>query len=341
MPIRIGAIGLGALGTISTRILDEREDVRIVAGVDTDPDARSAFETDYAAASYGDTEALLSNEELDAASIVTPHTLHARQIRACLEAGVSVHVEKPMVTDLADAVVLCDLADEHEPVLQVGYQRHFHPRFRELKRLVDDGRIGTPHMVSCHLEQAWLDAVGGSWRTDPDLSGGGQLYDSGSHLLDALLWVTGSRPVSVAATTDRRGERVDVNSALAATLERDGEPITASIGVTGAGSTGPDTGEGLFVWGTEGAVEYDGGCVRVREGDVAYETGIEDPSFEALTRRKLASFLRAVRGEEPPAVGPEVGLRITALTEAAYEAAETGRTVDIEGRIAAARDRTP
>ena len=189
--------------------------------------------------------------------------------------------------------------------------------------------------------QDWLDVVADSWRTNPELSGGGQLYDSGSHLLDALLWVTGSRPVSVAATTDSRGEAVDINSALAATLERDGRPITASIAVTGEGVTGPDTGEGLFVWGSDGAIEYDGERVRVREGAVEYAAGIEDPSFETLTRRKLANFVRAVRGEESPAVGPEVGLRITALTEAAYEAAETGRTVDVEARIEAARDRTP
>lgn len=294
--IRIGAIGLGALGDLSTRVLDEREDIEIVAGVDTDPQAREAFETEYDAASYADTESMLASEDIDAASIVTPHTLHARQIRACLESGVSVHVEKPMVTDLDESVSLSDLAAERELVLQVGYQRHFHPRFRELKRLLDDGRIGTPHSVSCYLEQDWLDVVADSWRTNPELSGGGQLYDSGSHLLDALLWVTGSRPVSVAATTDSRGEAVDINSALAATLERDGRPITASIAVTGEGVTGPDTGEGLFVWGSDGAIEYDGERVRVREGAVEYAAGIEDPSFETLTRRKLANFVRAVRG---------------------------------------------
>ena len=116
--------------------------------------------------------------------------------------------------------------------LQVGYQRHFDPVFRELKRLVTGGRIGEIHAANAYLGQDWIEIQRGAWRTDPALSGGGRLYDSGSHLLDALLWTLDAEPGTVAAVTDDRGEDVDVNSALAATLERGAAaPVTASVGV--------------------------------------------------------------------------------------------------------------
>ncbi|RBI62531.1 gfo/Idh/MocA family oxidoreductase [halophilic archaeon] len=337
MDVRIGAIGLGGLGRIELGILDDVDGVRVVAGVDVSPEARESFESEYDAPAYADHEALLAEQadELDAVTIVTPHTLHHEQAVACLAAGVDVFVEKPMVTDVDDAVDLVETADEHDGVLQVGYQRHFHPLFGELRRVVDEGRIGDVHMVNCYLGQDWIDVQRGTWRTNPDLSGGGQLYDSGSHLLDAVLWTTRTEPVSVAAVTDDRGEDVDVNSALAATLDRDGSRVTASVGVSADGDTASPE-EGMVVWGTDGHVEYDGDRLRIVDADGEESTvrpAEGSTAFEPLTRKKLTNFVRSVAGEEEPAVPGETGVRVTAMTEAAYEAAETGRTVDVQALL--------
>ena len=342
MTVRVAAIGLGALGSIESRLLSETEGVRVVAGSDPTPSARETFEADHDLPSYADYGTMLDEHALDAVSIVTPHTVHAEQVAACLDRGLHVHVEKPMTTDLDDAAALCELAGTNELVLQVGYQRHFDPRFREIKRVIEEGRIGVPQMAACHLEQDWLSIAEGTWRVNPELSGGGQLYDSGSHLLDALLWTTGTTPRAVAAVTDSRGERVDIDTALALTLDREDGTMTASAGVTGDGPTGPDTGEGLFVWGSEGAVEFDGETIAVTEGGHTYRTTItEGTDFETVTRRKLEAFVAAVRGEREPAVPGEFGLRVVALTEAAYEAAEEGRTIDVGERLDRVMDRIP
>ena len=214
--------------------------------------------------------------------------------------------------------------------------------FRELKRLVTGGRIGEIHAANAYLGQDWIEIQRGAWRTDPALSGGGRLYDSGSHLLDALLWTLDAEPGTVAAVTDDRGEDVDVNSALAATLEREAAaPVTASVGV-GDGTNGePD--EGLVVWGTEGHVRYENGDLTLFEDGATYEGSVEgDRDFMALTRRKLSDFVRAVGDGDEPSVPGSFGLQVTALTEAAYEAAETGQTVDVQARIEeAAKRRAP
>ncbi|NHN61533.1 MULTISPECIES: Gfo/Idh/MocA family protein [Halorussus] len=339
MALRLGAIGLGGLGSIELGLYDEMDDVEIVAGADVSAGARGAFAETYDAPTYEDHAAMLADRDLDAVNIVTPHTLHYEQAMDCFDAGADVFLEKPMVTGVENAANLVDAADEQGRVLQVGYQRHFDPLFRELKRVVASGRIGDVHAANAYLGQDWIELQRGSWRTDPALSGGGQLYDSGSHLLDALLWTLDAKPRQVAALVDDRGEDVDVNSALALSLTRESRDgtVTASVGVVGDGTNGePD--EELVVWGTEGHVRYAEDRLTVCEGGATYDGEVTgDRDFETLTRRKLADFVRAVTEGTEPSVSGAFGLRVTALTEAAYEAAETGRTVDVTERLECAR----
>jgi predicted dehydrogenase len=328
--LSVAGIGLGDLGRLELSLLAERDDVELVGGADVSADAREAFAREQSVPTYEAYGELLAAEAPDLVTVATPHTLHHEQASAALAAGAHVHVEKPLVTQLADARDLIATAEEAGLVLAVGYQRHFDPRFRELRRLLDAGRIGRLHAASCHLEQRWIEWTREQWRSDPGLSGGGQLYDSGSHLLDALLWTTRATPTAVAATVDRRGHDVDVNSALAATLDRDGERVTAAVGVTGDGVSVPDTGEALHLFGTEGAVAFDGDVLRVTEDGVTYEADLPEPEFETLTRRKLDNVVDAVAGEATLEIPARDALKVTALTEAAYESADSGRRVSID-----------
>lgn len=334
MVTQLAGVGLGGLGYQELTMCSEMDRVEIVAGVDVAESARQRLTADFDAPAYPDCAELLANhgDELDGVLIVTPHALHYEQIKQCLQGGLDVFAEKPMVTDVEHAVDVVDTAAENDRVLQVGYQRRFHPGFREVKRLIDSGRIGDVHMVDCHLEQNWINGVDGSWRTDPALSGGGQLYDSGSHLLDAVLWVTGARPKSVAATIDFDGHDVDVNSAAAATFERDGRTITASIGISGNGSTAAPPTESMRIHGTDGSIYYDRERLSVREkdsnGEAVFTSDVgADIDMIDLFPEKLADFIASVRGKREPTVPGSSMLGVIALTDAIYEAARSGRTV--------------
>lgn len=338
----IAIVGLGGLGHVLLRSLADL-DVKVVASVDVSADARKQFEDSFDVPAYDDLDSAVAAHNLDAAVIATPHALHHKGAMTCLEADIDVLLEKPMVTDVADAVELIETADDRNCVLGLGYQRHFHPAFVEIKRLVDTGRIGDVHAANAYLSQDWIDIQRGTWRANPALSGGGQLYDSGSHLLDALLWTTGATPQSVSAQMTFDTPGVDMDAALAIRLERDGWPVTASVSVSGDGIDG-EPAEGYAIWGTDGRLTYDGEQIRVTEdGSTTYETEITaDTDFRTLTDQKLNDFLAAIRDDAEPAVTGEVGLEITALTEAAYRAADEGRTIDVRAMIEDARvARTP
>ncbi|WP_137285442.1 Gfo/Idh/MocA family protein [Halorussus salinisoli] len=346
--VTLGAIGLGGLAQRELALCEELDNVDIVAGADPAADGREAFTKAHGGEVYQDCTSLLNEhgDALDAVTIVTPHTLHFDQAMEALDYDLDIFLEKPMVTDISDAVQLVDRINATDQTLQVGYQRHFHPAYQKIKALIDDGAIGDLHTVNCFLGQDWIRRFDSAWRSNPDLSGGGQLYDSGSHLLDTLLWTTGTLPQTVAATMDYRQHECDVNSSLAIELERNGNPVTASVSVTADGTSTSGTEEGLFIWGTDGRLSFTkSGLTRHGKGegerDTAEKIPVEtDPSFEMLAQKKLENFFDAVRANDEPAVSGEYGLQVTALTEAAYRAADSGQRAHVQHLIDTARSET-
>jgi predicted dehydrogenase len=331
MTASIGAIGLGLLGQMACDRYDSFDDVELTAGADVSGAAREEFESSFDRPAHASVGELLDAhaDELDAVSIVTPHTLHYEHVMAALEADLHAFVEKPLTTELSRARELVETAEERDCVLQVGFQRHFDPLFDACRRVVRSGEIGAPHAATCYLGQRWITEQAGTWRTDPSLSGGGQLFDSGAHLVDSLLWVLDADPVAVAGVLDERGHDVDVNSALAATLDCDGDRVTASVCVSGDG-TDLAPHEGLVVWGTEGHVSLVDGELTVTSTDGTRTVDVDDDrDFETLTRRKLRNFVDAVAGRSTPAVTGEYALAVTAFLESASEAAERGETVQV------------
>ena len=333
MDLRIGIIGIGGLGYLQAETYADIKGVTIVGGADVSNEACKLFMSDFDAPAYEDYRELLTNhsDEMDAVTIVTPHTLHYEQVKACLSEGLHVLVEKPMTTDVGHAVELVELAQDQGLILQVGYQRHFHPGFQELRRLIAEGRIGEVHTVSCHLGQNWVDLHRDDWRMNPELSGGGQLYDSGSHLLDAILWTLDQEPVSVMADIQYIQPNIDVNSILGIRLGQD-ESILVGATISGDGITLTPSEQYTF-WGDKGRLSYngDGEIAIVEKEQLTYRTQITGGTdFRELNWRKIDNFVQSIDGEVSPAVPGELGIQVTALTEAAYQAASDNSRVSID-----------
>ncbi|MFB6179034.1 MAG: Gfo/Idh/MocA family protein [Halorientalis sp.] len=336
MGLRIGVIGVGGLGYLQAKTYRELEEVTIVAAADVAADARDLFENEFGAPAYQNYRALLDEHaaELDAVTIVTPHTLHYDQAMACLDHDLHLLIEKPMVTDVQRAVDIIERATDRGLVVQIGYQRHFHPAFEQMRYQIESGTIGEIKTINCFISQNWIENHRNTWRVDPDFAGGGQLYDTGSHLLEALLWLTDAQPGTVTAQIDYEKPDLDVNSAVTIELERDGRSTLATASITGDGDSVIPT-EGYFIWGTEGSLAYVDDVLHVIHNDyVSYSAEIPSEfSFEVLNERKLQNFVDSIYGTADPAVPAQVGLEVAALTEAIYKADETGSRVDVDAFI--------
>lgn len=326
--LRTGIVGTGGWGTHIAEQFHENPDATVVALTDISEksraDAGETLEvgTDH---QYDDHEAMLENEDLDAVQITSPHTFHAQQIHDVLEAGLHVFCEKPLTIGVEEARTLVREAEATDQVVMVGYQRHVHPAYLEIRDAVERGEI-EPTLVTAELTQNWLENVEGTWRVDPELSGGGQLYDSGSHLLDAIVWMIGRAPTHVSAEMvfADEDERIDIQAAL--TVRFEGGTV-ASITVSG---DAPDVYERIAVRGGGRAV-LEGTGWDQRAATVIGEDEAELASIagDLSSYDKVDAFLESVReGTTPPATARNA-FYATALTEAAYESVRTGERVAV------------
>jgi predicted dehydrogenase len=326
--LRVGIVGTGSLGRIIGEQFRPLDGAAVVALADIDETSRAEAGEQLridVGARFSDYEEMLADADLDAVVITTPHALHDEQITAALDAGLHVLCEKPMVLEADRAREIADRVAVSDRVLMVGYQRHQDAAFRRARERYRTGGLEV-RFVTAEITQGWFDVFGDSWRTDPELSGGGFLCDTGRHVVDAVLWTTGLDPVGVTAemTFDRPG--VDRTSHLRIEFA---SGATAAVSLFG---DAPAVRESHHLWDTGGAAYVRGRGWGERDLTLIDGDGTEcDPLLDrGAERNKAEAFLAAIREDVPPPATPDDAVRTTAVVEAAYESADRGERVSVD-----------
>jgi len=180
--------------------------------------------------------------------------------------------------------------------------------------------------VTAEISQPWFDLAAKTWRAKPDLSGGGFTVDTGRHVIDALLWVTGLEPVAVDATMAFREPALDEWADVRIDFA---EGVSAHVSLYG---DAPAVVERHHVADDAGAVEIEGRGWGGRSMRTIDPDGtVHEPLFDhAGDPNKAEAFLESVReGTEPPAT-VEDAIRATAVVEAAYASAERNEVVPVD-----------
>ena len=105
--------------------------------------------------------------ELDAAFIITPHAYHHEQAKACLESGIDVLLEKPMVMNAAEAKSLMATRDKTGKLLVVSFNGSLSPNVRTAVKVLRSGELGPILTISAVVWQNWNINTKGRWRQVP------------------------------------------------------------------------------------------------------------------------------------------------------------------------------
>jgi predicted dehydrogenase len=256
---------------------------------------------------------------MDAVEISTPHTLHFEQIMAGLEKGLHVLCEKPMVCTVDHAKKVCAKAKSAKKHMMISYQRHFIGPYVYAHEVVKSNQMGAPHFLTAWQSQNWI-SITSQWRGDPKLSGGGQLNDSGSHMMDIVLWITGLEPAEVFAFVDNRTAKVDVVSAISVKFTNGASGNISIIGEC----AGPryKVYEEILIWCQRGQLVIRDNQLYRRDGDA--ELFQVPPEGLPRDNNPDQAFVDLILGRAPNIVPPECGLKVIQLTEAAWKSAEQG-----------------
>lgn len=324
---RVGITGCGHAARVHLERLLARPGVAVVGCADPDRAAAEALAARVVAlggaapAVFADHRELLRQASPDALAIFTPHLAHYRIAMDALQAGCHVFIEKPLSTNLQEAVDIVGLARGRDRKVGVGHQYRLRPSLVEARRRLLGGGIGPVRLVTATLAQPWLAAHGGeenAWRFDPKITGGGVLADAGDHLIDALLWTTGQVAIEAAAVQARHDPGLDVVTAAAVRLA-DGTPATLAVSGVTPGS--------LF------ELNYHGEAGRLRVTDRTLEEETAGAPFHMVSLPAEPSesvddnFVAAVVADAPLCCPADQALDTVRLLEAITRSAATGQVV--------------
>jgi predicted dehydrogenase len=271
-------------------------------------------------------EELLADDSIDAVYIPLPNNLHAPWSKRAADAGKHVLCEKPAARTRAEAEEAIDHCVAAGVVWMEAFMYRFHPQWQIVFERLRGGTIGELRLVRSVFTFTVKSPENVRRRHD---LGGGSLYDVGYYCVNASRWTIGSEPVSVAASMSLGPEGIDEEFAglldfgggrLAQIASSFTQPYRHEVELLG--TTGRIRVPDAFVNGSEPlAIEIEdstGTWERVDvPGDDEYRLEVED--FAACVRS----------GRQPQVVSHEDTLANMAAIDALYEAARSGRRVEL------------
>jgi predicted dehydrogenase len=193
--MRLTIIGCGLIGSKRAAAAGAHE---IVAVCDPVPERRERLTRLTSARAIADWREAVG-VDADAVVIATPHDQLAQIALAAVEAGRHVLVEKPAGRRPAEVAPLVAAAEKHSRIVKVGFNHRFHPAIARAKTLADEGRIGSLLFVRGRYGHGGRIGYEKEWRFQPEISGGGELIDQGSHLIDLSRWFLGDLTLAYGA----------------------------------------------------------------------------------------------------------------------------------------------
>ena len=227
-----GIIGCGVIAPFHAMAIAELPNARLVAVADEVPDRARSLASTFDVEAL-EIDALLVRPDVDVVCVCVPSGSHAEVGSRVAAAGKHVVVEKPIEVTLEAADRLIAACASHGVLLSVISQHRWDPGVRELKRLVDSGRMGRlllgDAVVKWYRTQEYYDS--GDWRGTRALDGGGALMNQGVHYVDLLQWVMGPVERVFARTATSAHERIEVEDLAVAVLAfADAHPAESSLG---------------------------------------------------------------------------------------------------------------
>lgn len=303
MPIfNLCLIGSGIISNAHAQAAAESPFLRVGAVVDTDSSRAQALASQIGAEAFDSFEDVLSSpmrEQLDGVVVCTPPSVRLDLVEQALATGLPVLIEKPLANTVEDAERLEALGQAHlDTPVRVAYCHRFTPATVRMKRMVEAGEIGAlvrfENVFAC-----WHPTMKDKWMSDPSVSGGGSLIDTGSHGLDLFHYLVG--PSQHRAAVERFGwdGRGETNATLL--IQSDAEKLHDAsrrpvAGVLICGWAEPERFTTTLV-GTAGLLHYDFALptkLRYQPSQGNPEM-IEIETHDARFRRQLEAFANLCR----------------------------------------------
>ncbi len=208
---RVGIIGAGRIAIKMAATLNGMPNAEAwaIASRDIEKARRFAAENRCTHA-YGSYEALAEDPEVDLIYVATPHSLHHRHVRMCLEHGKPVLCEKAFMANAREAEDVIRLSEEKGVFLAEAIWTRYLPFQQTMSEVVRSGVIGKPTLLSAHLcyPVSFRERI-----MRPEL-GGGALLDLGVYAVNFAMMFFGTDIRKVTSACVRADTGVDLQDSI-------------------------------------------------------------------------------------------------------------------------------
>lgn len=295
--VRVGVIGLGAIGREHLGIYRSIPGVEVTAVADFARNIAEDIATDTGCAAFGSATELLDAGIVDAVTLSTPDHLHHDDAVTIMQAGVHLLLEKPISTSVEESDNLVRVAQASNVVAMPGHTLRFANQYITARKLVSSGSIGSVihGNVRRNNKVSVARRVGG--RTSVT-------FFLGIHDIDALTWIVGERVIAVQAFESEQ-RTPDGGQAVAVTgnLRLAGGGVVSLEAAWSLPDDYPtDIDARLRLVGDHGEVRIDVHDFGMSSftNTLTYPVPAAGPMYGApqgMLYEELNAFLRAVRGE--------------------------------------------
>ena len=188
--MRVAIVGAGLIGHKRADALGPEH--QLVACADTDLARAAALAAKHPGCdASNDYQQVVSRGDVDAVIVATTHSALATVALAAAEMDKHLLIEKPGARTAAELKPVADHASRRRLIVKVGYNHRFHPSLQRARCIVDSGDIGEVLYIRGRYGHGGRTGYEHEWRADPNVAGGGELLDQGSHLIDLSRWFAG------------------------------------------------------------------------------------------------------------------------------------------------------
>lgn len=201
-------------------------------------------------------------QRLDLVIVVTPNHLHFEPTRLFLESGFHVVCDKPLATNLREALELREIVRSTGRIFALTHNYTGNVMVKMARKLIRENALGVIRKVIVEYPQGWLFAPleksgvkQAEWRTDPSRSGpSGCIGDLGSHAENLVGYVTGLRIASCCAdlTSFVQGRALEDDGNILMRLENGAKGILHASQIC----AGDENNLNIRVYGDRAALEW-------------------------------------------------------------------------------------
>jgi UDP-N-acetyl-2-amino-2-deoxyglucuronate dehydrogenase len=333
--LRYAIAGCGYISKTHFRALAQIPEARIVAAADLHADLLQKRAQEFAVPqTFGTLEAMLDGAGFDVLVLLTPTHLHVDHAALAARSGAAVLLEKPLAPTVAESRQIIETFRAAGVRLGVLHSSRYFAHCLQAKRLFADGTLGRPLAVDfeAHLAVERPERYDPRfWRHNPGARGHGICINTFSHWADMVRYLTATEAVRVRAEVQNLfSAGIIPEDQAAATIFFQGGTVLTWRYMTG--ESGLPAEQTITYYGSRGRlVTHDiwGGTSELILGSERRTLPCEPPQSPHNWITMHREFLQAIETGADLPITPEDGLAAVKISEAVYESATTGRTVEL------------